>query len=201
MRVLGLTGGIGSGKSTVAARLAELGARVVDADALAREAVAPGAPALDAIRRRFGDGVLGPDGGLDRRALGRVVFEDPEARRDLEAIVHPRVAELAAARIEAARAEGAPLAVYDVPLLYESGLDRSLPEVCVVWASWPARKARIAARDDLDEDEIEARMRAQMPLEDKRARADHVIDNDGDRAACRRQVDALYATLTKEAPP
>lgn len=200
VKVLGLTGGIGSGKSTVAGMLADLGARVIDADVLAREAVAPGTPGLEAIRARFGEGVLDPGGALDRRALGRLVFEDPAARADLERIVHPRVAGLAADQIRRAEDEGAPLAVYDVPLLYENGLERSLPEVCVVWASRPTRLARIAARDPLTPGEIEARMAAQMPLEEKVRRADHVIDNDGDLASTRAAVASLYAALVKEPP-
>ncbi|MCA9556315.1 MAG: dephospho-CoA kinase, partial [Myxococcales bacterium] len=133
MRVVGLTGGIGSGKSTVAAILRALGAVVIDADVLAREAVAPGSPGLAEVVARFGPDILDPDGALDRRALGRHVFKDAAARADLNAIVHPRVGQLAAERIQAARDAGAPLVVYDVPLLYESGLEAGFEAVIVVY--------------------------------------------------------------------
>ncbi len=195
--VIGLTGGIGSGKSSVAAMLRELGATVIDADQLAREAVAPGTPALQAIVARFGPETLTPSGELDRRALGRRVFADEEARRALNAIVHPEVAALAAQRMSDALASGAPLVVYDVPLLYENGLEQSLPEVVVVWARPETQRSRIARRDRLSPEEIEARLAAQLPLADKVARADRVIDNDGDLEATRAQVRALYGALTE----
>ncbi len=195
--VIGLTGGIGSGKSSVAAMLRELGATVIDADLLAREAVAPGSPALQAIVARFGPEALTPSGELDRRALGRRVFADEEARRALNAIVHPEVAALAAQQMSDALASGAPLVVYDVPLLYENGLEQSLPEVVVVWARPETQRSRIARRDQLSPEEIEARLAAQLPLADKAARADRVIDNDGDLEATRAQVRALYGALTE----
>lgn len=193
VRVLGLTGGIGSGKSTAARAFLRQGATVVDADALAREAVAPASTGLAAVAARF-PGVVGQDGELDRQALGRIVFEDPAARRALESIVHPRVAELAASRFAAAERDGAPLVVYDVPLLYENGIE--MPEVCVVWAGLDARRARIAARDPLPPEQIEARIAAQIPLEEKVRRADHVLDNDGDPDELEKQVARLYAQLT-----
>lgn len=191
-RIVGLTGGIGCGKSAVAAALAERGARVIDADVLAREAVAPGSPALAAIRARFGPAVFAPDGSLDRPALGRRVFEDAEARLALNAIVHPEVARLARARMEALEHAGAPVIVYDVPLLYENGLDRALGEVIVVTAPPEVQRARIRARDRLPDAEIEARIAAQMPLEEKARRATWVIDNGGTLEEMRAQVAALW---------
>jgi dephospho-CoA kinase len=194
-RLVGLTGGIGCGKSVVASMLAELGARVIDADALAREAVQPGSPGLDAIVRRFGSEVLLPDGTLDRKRLGTRVFSDASARADLNAIVHPEVSRLALERMAALSSEGAPVIVYDVPLLYENGLERMLPEVIVVHAPPAAQRARIAARDRLPEDEIERRIAAQMPLEEKMAKAQHLIDNGGSLEATRAQVEALWTKL------
>lgn len=193
--VVGLTGGIGSGKSTVARMLRELGAAVVDADALAREAVEPGRPAHRAVVDRFGAGVVLPDGTLDRKRLGAIVFADASARRDLERIVHPEVAALAAARFAEAVASGAPLVVYDVPLLFENQLEGSFSSVIVVRVSPSTQRARIAARDRLSEDEVRRRIEAQMPLEEKVRRAQHVIDNDGDLDATRAQVEALVARL------
>lgn len=195
-RVVGLTGGIGTGKSVVARMLADLGAAVIDADKLAREVVAPGTAGLAAIVERFGPEVLDAAGGLDRRAVGRRVFEDDEARRALEAIIHPRVAALAAERLAGALEAGAPLVVYDVPLLYENRLEQHLPAVVVVSASPAIQRARIAARDQLPAEEIEARIRAQLPLEEKVRRADHVIDNEGDLERTRAQVEALFRALT-----
>lgn len=196
-RVLGLTGGIGSGKSTVARLLAARGAHIIDADALAREAVAPGSAGLEAIRARFGTSVFAPDGTLDRQALGAQVFGDPERRQALNAIVHPEVARLAMQKIQALRAAAAPLIVYDVPLLYENNLDRMmLPEVIVVDAPREARRARLRLRDGLSDEAIEARIAAQMPLGEKVRRARWVIDNGGTLEATTAAVDALWAQLT-----
>jgi dephospho-CoA kinase len=191
-RFVGLTGGIGSGKSTVAARLAAIGATIIDADRLARDAVAPGSPALDAIRARFGDRVFTADGALDRAALGAIVFGDPEARQALNAIVHPEVARRALEAKEAAEATGAAVVVYDVPLLYENGLAPMFDEVVVVAVPPEVQRARVAARDGAAPEAIEARIAAQWPLADKVARADAVIDNGGTRADTERQVDALW---------
>ena len=199
MKVVGLTGGIGSGKSTVAARFATRGASVVDADALAREVVAPGSPGLREVARRFGSAVLTEEGALDRRALGRRVFADDQDRRDLEEIIHPRVADLAEQAFAKAQAEGALLAVYDVPLLYENGLEEKFSEVIVVWASVATRRARLAGRDPLTEEETEQRLASQIPLEDKVKRARYVIDNDGPLNETYQAVDRLYAALTEPA--
>ncbi len=198
MRIVGLTGGIGSGKSTVARMLAARGAVVIDADRLARAAVAPGTPGLAAIVERFGASYLTSDGTLDRRALGRRVFGDAEALAALNGIVHPEVARLQQTELEAARARGAPLVVYDVPLLFENALEEAYRPVIVVAVDPEVQRSRVRDRDPLTDEEIEARIAAQMPLEQKVARADYVVDNNGDLAATGRQVDALFAALTEE---
>ena len=200
MRVAGLTGGIGSGKSTVARLLADRGAVVIDADQLARAAVAPGTPGLAAIVERFGDEYLNADGQLDRRRLGRHVFGDPKALADLNGIVHPEVAKLVAAERAAAEAAGAALLVYDVPLLFENRLDAMYRPVIVVSVDASTQRERVRSRDDLSDQEIEDRIRAQMPLTEKVARADYVIDNNGDVESTARQVDEIYAALTEEDP-
>lgn len=197
-RIVGLTGGIGSGKSTVARFFEARGAAIIDADRLAREAVLPGTPGFAAVVARFGPGVLGPGGDLDRAALGRIVFGDEEARRALNAIVHPEVARLAAERMAALSAAGRALIVYDVPLLFENGLERYLPETIVVSVPEEIQRARVRARDGLSPEEIEARLRAQLPLADKAARATYVIDNSGSLTDTEASVDALWKNLIQE---
>lgn len=197
MRVA-LTGGIGSGKSSVARRLAALGAVVVDADAIAREVVEPGTPGLAAVVADFGPEVLTADGSLDRAAMAGIVFADPERRRALEAIVHPLVGQRSAELIAAAPT-GA-VVVYDVPLLAESagtGRDRTgeFDAVVVVEAPLEDRVVRLVARG-LTEDDARARIAAQATDEQRRSLADHVIANDADLAALDAQVDALWTALT-----
>lgn len=204
MRLVGLTGGIASGKSTFAAALRALGAPVVDADQLAREAVAKGSPGLAQVVAAFGAEVLGPDGALDRRRVAARVFADPAARARLEAIVHPAVRALFRAERDRLAAAGAPLAFYDVPLLYEAGLEREVELVVVVWAPRAAQLARLAARDRLAPAEAEARLAAQLPLDEKARRADAVVVNDGERAALEakaaRLLHDLGAGLTRRLP-
>lgn len=193
MLVIGLTGGVGTGKSTVARRLLELGAEVLDADRYAREAVAKGEPALEAIRRRFGDRVLLADGSLDRKALGAIVFRDEGARRDLEAIVHPEVRARMRRDLERLKRSGASVAVCDIPLLYETGYALDWVDgVLVVYAPEWLQKERVIARDGLSPDEAERRIRAQIPTEEKARRADWVIHNDGPLEATLAQVDAVW---------
>jgi dephospho-CoA kinase len=180
---VGLTGNIAAGKSAVARVWESLGAPVIDADVLAREAVAPGSPGLAAIRRGWGDVVLTDDGALDRAALREIVFRDPDARRRLEAIVHPRVAELrdeAYARLEA---EGAPVVVADIPLLFEVGMEDDFDTVVLVDAPEAVRTRRLVEHRGIDPQEARRLVEAQMPAERKRARADRVIDNTGTLAA------------------
>lgn len=193
MKHVGLTGGVASGKSVVAARLAALGAVVVDADALAREVVAPGTPGLAAIEQEFGAGILQPDGSLDRAALGAIVFSDEARRQQLNAIVHPLVREAAAALREAAP-EGA-LVVEDIPLLVESGQAAAFDAVVVVQAPAEERIRRMVEDRGWTREQALARMQAQATDEQRAAAADHLLDNSGTRAQLEAQVDALYRQL------
>ncbi|MBX3133839.1 MAG: dephospho-CoA kinase [Gemmatimonadaceae bacterium] len=196
MLVLGLTGNIAAGKSVVAARLAALGAPIVDADLLAREAVEPGAPALAAIVARFGPGVLAADGRLDRAALRRIVFTDAAARDALNAIVHPEVDRLRRAALARLRASGATVVVCDIPLLFEAGLESAVDRIILVDAPAAVRKERLIRDRGLSPAEADAMIAAQMPPESKRAQAHHLLDNSGSREALDAQVDALWAELT-----
>ncbi|MFO0724997.1 MAG: dephospho-CoA kinase [Myxococcota bacterium] len=194
-RIVGLTGGIGSGKSTVARMFRARGAAIIDADVLAREAVALGSPGLAKVVERFGPTILGADGLIDRPRLGKLVFEDEASRRDLNAIVHPEVARLAAERMAALSSAGVPLILYDVPLLFENGLDRVFPETIVVTVPPEVQRARVAGRDKLSPADVEARIAAQMPLAEKVLRATWVIDNSGSEAETEARVDALWKSL------
>lgn len=200
MKLVGLTGGIGSGKSTVSRMFETMGATIIDADQLAREVVAPGTPGLAAIVEHFGREVLNDDGALDRPTLGRKIFKDPEARTVLNRIVHPLVAARAQEAVVEAEANGAQLVLYDVPLLYENKLDQALPEVVVVCVEAEVQRARIAARDALPPDEIADRIAAQMPLAEKARRANHVIDNNGHLEHTQAQVRALFKKWMQELP-
>lgn len=188
---VGLTGGIGAGKSTVARRLRELGAVVIDADAVAREVVEVGTPALGRIAERFGDHLLRPDGSLDRAALAAVVFPDPEALRALEAITGPAIA-ARAAELRAAAGEEA-VTVYDMPLLVETGLWVQEHLTLVVGADRETRLRRLVEQRGLDEKDVRHRMDRQAGDEQRRAVADVWVDNSGDPAATRQQVDTLWA--------
>jgi dephospho-CoA kinase len=197
-RTIALTGGIGTGKSTVAALFASLGAVVIDADAIVHELQAPGAPLLAEIAAAFGPDVLDATGALDRKRLADRVFADPAQRQRLNALVHPRVGAEMARRTEAARREGVALVVVDIPLLFESrrepraGFDATV----LVYAPRAVQIARTIARDACSRAEAEARIAAQMPIDEKRALADHVIENGGARADTEQQVRALFAALT-----
>lgn len=174
---------------------------MVDADELAREAVDPGSPGLAEVIATFGSGVLAPDGRLDRQRLAALVFSDSEARKRLNAIVHPRVRELSQQRFAELGRAGQQLAGYDVPLLFEVGLDQALRPVVVVSASESTQLARLAQRSGMTESEARARIAAQLPLAEKRARADYVIENDGPLAALESKVDALAAWLRAGSAP
>jgi dephospho-CoA kinase len=196
LKVLGLTGGIASGKSTVAGMLAARGVPVIDADQLLREVQEPGRPAHAEIAAAWPE-ALAPDGTIDRRRLGEVVFRDPAARARLEAITHPRIRALSDARLAGLAAAGHPLAIYEASLLVEAGRHEDLDGLIVVRTS-PARQLeRVLARGGLTRAQAEARIAAQLPLEDKLRVATHVIDNDGDRAATEAQVESLLAALLK----
>ena len=199
LNVFGLTGGIGSGKSTAAGFFRERGVPIVDADELAREAVAPGSAGLSQVVEAFGPQILGTDGALDRKQLGAQVFADAEARKRLNAITHPIVRELAQARFAALDREGVTLAGYDVPLLFEVGLDAVLRPIVVVVAREATQLERITLRDGLSEAAARERMAAQMPLGEKQKRADYVLYNNGTPEALAAQVDALLEKLRADA--
>ena len=194
-RVIGLTGGIASGKSTVAAMLRELGAPVVDADELARRVVEPGSAGLAAIVERFGPEVLDAAGALDRKQLGARVFADPEARAALNAITHPRIAELSQREIARHAAAGAPVVIYEAALIVENELHRGLDGLIVVSVPAEVQLERLMARDGLGEDEARARLAAQLPLADKVAVADQVIDNAGTVEETRAQVARVWEAI------
>jgi dephospho-CoA kinase len=198
--LVGLTGGIGSGKSEVSRRFAALGAVIVDADAIAREVVEPGTPGLAQVVAEFGDGVLTPDGALDRDAVATRVFADDEARKRLNAIVHPLVGTRTMEQIAAA-AEADPHAVVinDVPLLVEAGLAGRFEVVVVVAAQPETQLRRLVEQRGMSEADARARIAAQAPLADKVAIADHVIKNDGDLAELQGQVEQVWAALAARA--
>lgn len=176
---VGLTGNIASGKSTVARLWAGKGAWLIDADELARRAVAPGSQALARIVHEFGPQLLDAAGELDRAAMRRIAFGDAEARRRLEAIVHPEVGRLRAEEERRARAAGARVVVHDIPLLFEVGLERDFDVLVLVDAPAELRLRRLMRARNLSEPEARAMLQAQMPAAEKRARADYVIQNDG----------------------
>jgi dephospho-CoA kinase len=197
MLVIGLTGGMGAGKSTVARLFAERGAHVVDADAIAREVVEPGEPALAAIAEEFGDEVLTADGALDRAAMAGIVFDDPERLRALEAITHPAIRRRIEARLAAHADVGDDrIVVLDHPLLVETGLAEDLAVVVVVTAPEDVRVARLAAGRGIDPADARARMRNQADDEQRRAAATHVIVNDCGLDALERDVAAVWLSVT-----
>lgn len=200
MRHIALTGNIASGKSTVSTRLAALGATIIDADQLARDAIAPGTPGHEAVVARFGREVLAADGALDRAALRARVFQDTAARRDLEAIIHPEVRRLRAVAVAAARARGDVLVVSDSPLVFEAGLVDQFDGVLLVDAPVAVRRARLLRDRGLAPDVADAMIAAQWPSDEKRVRADWIIDNDDTREALAARVDALWPTLIAPTP-
>ena len=201
--ILGLSGGIGSGKSTVTRMLAELGATTIDADAIVHEQQAPGQPMLAEIAEEFGSEVIAKDGSLDREALGAIVFRDESARGRLGAIVHPPVIAEMLRRAKAAVERDEPLVVLDIPLLFEgrqsgrgSGAIMEFDATVCVWVRREVQIERTMARDDCDEGEAVRRIAAQLPIDEKRDMADHVIDNSGTVEETRKQVERLVSELT-----
>ena len=192
MHVFGVTGGIASGKSTVSARFRARGLPVIDADQLARDAVAKGSEGLLAIVVAFGPTVLGPDGMLDRKALADIVFADEAKRKLLNGIIHPKVAMLGVLASEALSAKGEPLAGYEAALLVENGLADAFRPLVVVAASEATQIARAKLRDGATDEDARARIRAQMPLADKMAAADIVIQNDGTEAELLERADEAF---------
>jgi dephospho-CoA kinase len=198
VHVIGLTGGIASGKSTVARLLAARGAAIVDADLLARQVVEPGQPALAELVARFGPTILRPEGTLDRKRLGAIAFSDPAARADLGRITHPRIAAASAAAIATWADAGASIVFYEAALLVENRTHLGLAGLVVVSASPEVQYARLVARDGLSPEEASARIASQAPLADKLAAATWVIENDGDEAALAAEVDRVVAEIEEK---
>ncbi|NLY95561.1 MAG: dephospho-CoA kinase [Myxococcales bacterium] len=193
--VLGLTGGIACGKSTVAKLFREHGVEIVDADQVARDVVAKGTPGLAAIVEAFGDEVLLPDGTLDRKKLGAIVFADPEKRKQLEAITHPLIAREGMRQLMELQKSGAPYLLYEAALLVEGGTYKNFPGLIVVTSSPEVQLRRLMARDASTEEEARARIASQLPLREKEALADIVIRNDGDLHALREAVDDAHRRI------
>lgn len=199
--VLGVTGGIATGKSSVAEQFRRRGAPVVSADELARQAVLPGTAGLQAIIERFGRSVLTENGELDREQLARLIFADDSARRDLNRITHPAIARLAEKRLAELVESGAGLIIYEAPLLFEAGAESRVDKVLVVTATFEAQRKRLMQRDQIGAAEAEARIAAQMPLAEKVERADYIIDNSGTPEQTAARVDALWRDLLRTVSP
>lgn len=195
MKLIGLTGGVGSGKSTVAGILRDLGADIVDADEASHAVYAPGTPGFDAVVREFGPEYV-RDGQVDRPRLGLLVFEDADARRRLNAIVHPLVRDWMAERTREAAERGAQVVIQDVPLLYENGLEDLFSSVVLVYVPPDVQLERLVEGRGLDAERARAMIAAQMPIDEKRRRAHHVIDNSGTKEETRRQVEEMWAQMT-----
>jgi len=198
MLLVGLTGGIGTGKSTVARMLEKRGAVVFDADVLARQAVAPGTPGFDQVVERFGPNVLAPGGGLDREALASIVFSDPAARRDLEGIVHPEVRRMFAEGCEEYR-ESDRVVVFSAPLLVETGMHTAFDLLIVVSAPVATQIERLMRGRGMAERNVQARIAAQLPLEAKAEVADILVDNEGTLEDLERRVELVWRDLDTRA--
>ncbi len=198
LRKIGLTGNVASGKSTVARVWEDLGAHVIDADVLAREAVEPGTEAHAAIREEWGDEVLTPEGEIDRAALRRVVFSDPAARKRLEGIVHPAVRRLRDERYAEVEREGRRFVVADIPLLFETGMQGEFDRVALVDAPEEVRRERMVTHRGMDAEEADRIIASQMPAAEKREMSDVVIDNVGSVEDLEREARQVWARLTSE---
>lgn len=190
--ILGLTGGIASGKSLVASMLAELGAAVIDADRIGHEVIEPGGVAYDGVLDAFGPGILRDDKTIDRGVLSQIVFADAEKRRTLEELTHPHIVDIMGQRTKAAIDEGKKLIVVEAALLVEKGLDALFTGIVVVYADEAAQVARLAGRSGMSADEARARIASQLPVLDKVAKADYCIDNSGTIENTREQVIRMY---------
>jgi dephospho-CoA kinase len=197
MKLVGLTGGVGSGKSTVAGMLRELGATVVDADEAAHAAYEPGSPGFDAVVREFGQEFV-TDGRIDRARLGELVFHDADARMRLNSIVHPLVREWMAQKTAQASDEGADMVVQDVPLLFENGLEKLFSSVILVYVPEAVQLDRLVSGRGFKRERALAMITAQMPIENKRGLARHVINNAGSLDETRSQVDAVWKVLSSD---
>lgn len=195
MKLIGLTGGVGSGKSTVAEMLRELGADVVDADEATHAVYEPGSAGFDAVVREFGDDYVRA-GQIDRARLGELVFTDPDSLRRLNAIVHPLVREWMTRKTAEAAEREAPIVVQDVPLLFENGLEPLFSSIILVYVPEELQLERLVSGRGFTPERARAVMAAQMPIEEKRRRAHHVIDNSGTRDQTRSQVEEVWAQMT-----
>jgi dephospho-CoA kinase len=195
LKLIGLTGGAGSGKSTVAEMFRELGAEVVDADEASHAVYAAGSPGFDAVVREFGRDFV-RNGQIDRVRLGEVVFNDEDARRRLNAIVHPLVRGWMAERTVEAEDRGAEVIVHDVPLLFENGLEKIYADLVLVYVPEKLQLRRLVDGRGVSQDRARAMIAAQLPIDEKRGRAHHVIDNSGSRDATRAQVEKLWAEIS-----
>ena len=195
MKLIGLTGGVGSGKSTVAEMFRELGAEVLDADKAAHAAYEPGSPGFDAVVKEFGEGCV-RDGRIDRQKLGQLVFNDPDARERLNAIVHPLVREWMVKRTAEAADRDVPIVIQDVPLLFENGLEHLFNSIVLVFVPEDLQLERLIQGRGVDAARARAMIAAQMPIEKKRELAHHVIDNRGTVEQTRAQVEEVWAQMT-----
>lgn len=196
MRWIGLTGGIGSGKSTVAKLLRSKGFIVLDADEMARKVVEPGQEAFEKVVETFGQNFVGPDGSLDRKALGEQVFKDKSKLSQLEQILHPAIRQTIMLKAKQYERQGHKILFYDVPLLYEKKMESQFEKVIVVDAPLEQRLQRVMRRDQLPRDLIEARVQSQLPLEEKVKQAHFVVDNSKDENWLEQQVDELIRDIT-----
>jgi dephospho-CoA kinase len=197
--LVGLTGGIATGKSTVSEMFRRLGCEVIDADLLAREVVAPGEPALARIAEEFGREVLQPDGTLDRKKLGAVVFGDAARRKRLEEITHPAIRDRFLQRLADLESRGfAGIVFWDAPVMIETGGHKAMEKLVVVATDETTQSERLRVRDAIDDAEAGRKIRSQMPVAEKAKLADYVIDNTGDRAATERQVREVHAALLRD---
>jgi dephospho-CoA kinase len=199
MKLVGLTGGIATGKSTVAAMLGALGAEIIDADELAREIVEPGQEAWQDIVEAFGPEILLHDKTINREKLRKIVFKDETARKRLASITHSRIRSRAQDRIQKLASEGVDLIVYEAPLFFENRVQLWLRPVILVTCDLTTQKQRLRKRDRLGEEEIQQHLNAQMPLEEKRKLADFIIENDGDLEELRKNVIEVWEKITKQA--
>lgn len=191
MKVIGLTGGIGTGKSTASEYLRTQGLSIIDADGISRELTAPGAPLLTELEQNFGSQILKKDRTLDRKALAAVVFSDEEKRKLLEKLMHGKILEEIDARIQRCRGGKGRGVIVDAPLLFETGLDKKCDQVWLITADTELRIARVCARDGMTPEEVSARMQSQMDDMEKQRKADRIVDNSRDKAALCRQLEAL----------
>ncbi|MGO9568988.1 MAG: dephospho-CoA kinase [Desulfomonilaceae bacterium] len=199
MLIVGLTGGIASGKSTVSRMFEQAGIPVICSDELAREVVRPDSPGLAEIRRIFGEDVLDGEGKLDREAMARLVFQDRSKRKILESIIHPRVAEEQNKRLRTLEGQGHSIVIVDVPLLYETGWEQFVDLVVVVYVPRGMQEERLVKRDGMSVDDARSRLDAQMPIDEKRRLADRLVDNGNTLEHTRRQVETLVEELKEAA--